>query len=140
MHLRALLALLLGLTLSTSALARSGSGSHRVIRTYADGRGQTVLLYAGRGTGHRGDWGWLHIKGKHIDGIWYDGGRVTTFGQALGMRDDVQVQECIGTALRQTPVYDRGRRQYRWRPAGASYQVLVVVGADGSIITAYPKR
>jgi hypothetical protein len=133
-------ALLLLAVCAVGCGARSGArgGSRTVVRTYSDGQGRTVYLRLGKGTGHRGDWGWLHIKTKHIEGIWKDGGVVTTFPQAFGTRSDAQVQELIGKALTTLPRPQGSRSLYRWR--GGGWSVLVVVGADGTIITSYPQR
>ena len=137
-----LIVVLLALSVFDGASARrsSGGASSAAVRVYTDGQGRQIVLCQGRGNGHRGDWGWLHIKGKHINGVWYDGGRVTTFPEAFGTRSDGQVQSLIGSALMQSPTLDHGRRQYRWRPSGCRYQVLVVVSSDNQIITSYPQR
>ena len=110
------------------------------MRAYTDGQGRKILLLQGRGSGHRGDWGWLHIKGKHVEGHWSDGGRVTTYAEAMGASSDERVQEVIGQALQQPASSDHGRWLYRYPVPDTRYEVLVVVGSDGTIITAYPRK
>lgn len=124
-------------------VARSpgGEGPKTLVRTFANGQGRTVNLYQGRGTGHRGDWGWAHIVDKHIRGHWLDGGIVTTFPEVFGTTSEVQVQDLIGTALAQGRFRNqRGRDIYQYRPPGRRGSVKVVLGSDGTIITAYPER
>ena len=111
-----------------------------VVCTFHDSRGKNAYLYYGRGTGHSGDYGWAHIKGKHIDGIWYDGGIVTTYPTAFGTTSDVQVLSLINKALQDPQPKPSGDRfEFRYKPNGSRYNVLAVVGSDGTIITAYPE-
>lgn len=123
-----------------SSNASGATDARALVRTYVDGQGQTIRLLQGRGEGGGGDWGWLHIKGKHVDGQWSGGGPVTTFPAALGATSDEAVQDLIGQALQQSPELERGRSLYHYAVPGTPYEVLVVVGNDGTIITAYPER
>jgi hypothetical protein len=112
-----------------------------VVRTFTDADGRTITLYYGRGLGRRGDWGWAHIINKHLYGEWSDGGPVTTF-DVIGLASPEEVQNLIGRTLRQDARPDpssNGRREYRL-PVDNGYEMLVVVGSDGAIITAYPDR
>ena len=103
-------------------------------------QGHTDYLYYGRGSGHSGDFGWAHIKGKHINGIWYDGGIITTYPQAFGTTSDIQVLSLINKTLQDAhPKPSGDRTEFRYKPSGSRYDVLAVVGSDGTIITAYPE-
>ena len=111
-----------------------------VVRTYRDD-GRTIALVQGRGDDRSGDYGWAHIRDKHLYGIWSGGGLVTTFPE-IGVCDESSVQEIVGRALRdgRRRAESGGRAAYTWPAPGTRYDVLVIVGADGTIITAYPAR
>jgi hypothetical protein len=111
-----------------------------VIRTFTDAQNRTIKLIYGRGTGHGGDYGWGHIYGKHVQGIWYDGGTITTFPKALGAKTPEQVVDLIGKSLQDKKPDDagNGRRSYVYAVPGTNRDVFTVVGNDGTIITSYP--
>jgi hypothetical protein len=113
-----------------------------VIRTFKDGAGRTIRLTYGRGTGHNGDYGWAHIYGKHTQGIWYDGGTITTFPKTLGTKSPEQVIDLIGKSLQDKNPDNagNGRRSYVYAVAGTNWDVFTVVGSDGTIITSYPVK
>jgi hypothetical protein len=111
-----------------------------VVRTFTDVEGRQVRLTYGRGTGHGGDYGWAHIYGKHVKGIWYDGGTITTYPKALGTKTPDEVVELIGKSIQDKKPDDagNGRRTYVYAVPGTNRDVFTVVGDDGTIITAYP--
>lgn len=113
-----------------------------VIRTFKDAEGRTVRLVYGRGTGHNGDYGWAHIYGKHTQGIWYDGGTITTFPKTVGAKSPEQVVDFIGKSLldKNPDNAGNGRRSYVYAVPGTNWDVFTVVGSDGTIITSYPVR
>lgn len=120
---------------------QSGSGPQTLVRTFEDGEGNEIKLLLGKGTGHKGDWGWAHIVDKHIHGHWLDGGIITTFPNAVGAKTEADVQALIEKTLQQRPTEDHGRFLYRYPVPGTSYRILVVVGNDHeTIITAYPEK
>lgn len=126
---------------NTGTSTQSGSGPQTLIRTFEDGEGNEIKLLLGKGTGHKGDWGWAHIVDKHMRGHWLDGGIITTFPNAVGAKTEADVQALIGKTLQQRPSQDRGRFLYRYPVPGTSYRILVVVGNDHeTIITAYPEK
>lgn len=111
-----------------------------VVKTFTDDEGRTIKLVYGRGTGHGGDYGWAHILGKHINGIWYDGGTITTYPKALGTKSAMEVVNLIGKSLEDKNPDNAGggRRSYVYAVPNTRYDVFTVVGNDGTIITAYP--
>lgn len=111
-----------------------------VVRTFTDQQGHTIRLLYGRGTGHSGDYGWAHILAKHINGVWYDGGTITTFPKALGTKTPAEVINLIDKSLqdKNPDSQSGGRRSYVYFVPGTKNDVFTVVGADGTIITAYP--
>ncbi len=111
-----------------------------VVRTFTDGQKRPIRLTYGRGSGHGGDYGWAHILGKHVNGIWYDGGTITTFPQALGAKTPEAVVDLIGKSLQDSSPNDSGggRRSYVYAVPGTNRDVFTVVGNDGTIITSYP--
>ena len=113
-----------------------------VIRTFKDAEGRTVRLIYGRGTGHNGDYGWAHIYGKHTQGIWYDGGTITTFPKTVGAKSPEQVVDFIGKSLQDKNPDNagNGRRSYVYAVPNTSWDVFTVVGSDGTIITSYPVK
>lgn len=123
----------------TAASAAANTSPRAIVRTFTDAGGRTITLYYGRAVGRRGDWGWAHILGKHLRGEWYDGGPVTTFKE-VAVTTPEEVQDLIDRTLLQDARPDAaagGRREYRL-PLSARHEMLVVVGNDGAIITAYP--
>jgi hypothetical protein len=111
-----------------------------VVRTFTDAQGRTIKLVYGRGTGHQSDYGWAHIMGKHLNGIWYDGGTLTTFPQAVGAKTPQAVLDLVAKSL-QDPNPDNqgnGRRGYNYAVPGTNKDIFTVVGSDGTIITSYP--
>jgi hypothetical protein len=114
-----------------------------VIRTFTDMDGRSVKLTYGRGNGGRGDYGWAHIYGKHVEGIWYDGGTITTFPQKLGTKTPAEVLELVRKSVEQDnnpDNQDNNRRGYVYQVPNTSQDVFTVVGSDGTIITSYPVR
>jgi hypothetical protein len=113
-----------------------------VIRTFKDAEGRTIRLVYGRGTGHNGDYGWAHIYGKHTQGIWYDGGTITTFPKTVGAKSPEQVVDFIGKSLQDKNPDNagNGRRSYVYAVPNTSWDIFTVVGSDGTIITSYPVR
>lgn len=114
-----------------------------VIRTFTDKKGRTAKLIYGRGNGRGGDYGWAHIYGKHVLGIWYDGGTITTFPKALGTKTPDEVAELVGKSITQDNNPDEqgnNRRSYVYAVSGTNFDVFTVVGGDGTIITSYPVR
>jgi hypothetical protein len=111
-----------------------------VIRTFTDVQGRTVRLTFGRGNGRSGDYGWAHIRGKHIYGIWYDGGTITTFPKALGTKTLSEVVALIEKSVKDKnpDEQNNGRRGYVYQVPGTNRDVFTVVGGDGTIITSYP--
>jgi hypothetical protein len=111
-----------------------------VVRTFTDLEGRTIRLLYGRGAGHGGDYGWAHILGKHVNGIWYDGGTITTFPKAVGAKTPAEVISLIDKSLEdKTPdSQSGGRRSYVYFVPGTKNDVFTVVGSDGTIITSYP--
>jgi|GEM_PF-2404342 len=111
-----------------------------VIRTFTDQEGHTIRLFYGRGTGHNGDYGWAHILGKHVNGIWYDGGTITTYPKAVGAKTPAEVISLIDKSLQdKTPDSQAGgRKTYVYFVPNTKNDVFTVVGSDGTIITAYP--
>jgi hypothetical protein len=111
-----------------------------IIRTFTDAQGRTVRLLYGRGNGHSGDYGWAHILGKHINGIWYDGGTITTFPKAVNAKTPAEVITLIGKSLQDQKPDDEGggRRSYVYAVPGTNKDVFTVVGSDGTLITSYP--
>jgi hypothetical protein len=126
---------------SPAAATLAARDQRAVVRSFTDADGRAITLYYGRGLGRRGDWGWAHIINKHLYGEWSEGGPVTTF-DVIGVATPQEVQDLIGRALRRDTRPDPssdGRREYRL-PVANGYEMLVVVGNDGAIITAYPDR
>ncbi len=111
-----------------------------VVRTFTDLEGRTIRLLYGRGAGHGGDYGWAHILGKHVNGIWYDGGTITTFPKAVGAKTPVEVINLINKSLedKSPDSQSGGRRSYVYFVPGTKIDVFTVVGSDGTIITSYP--
>lgn len=111
-----------------------------VIHTFTDNEGRSVKLIYGRGAGHGGDYGWAHILGKHVNGIWYDGGTITTFPKALGTKTPQDVINLIGKSLEDKNPDNQGggRRGYNYAVPNTNRDVFTVVGNDGTIITSYP--
>ncbi len=111
-----------------------------VVRTFSDVEGRQVKLTYGRGAGRGGDYGWAHIYGKHVNGIWYDGGTITTFPKALSTKSPEQVVELIGKSIQDKKPDDagNGRRSYVYAVPNTNKDVFTVVGNDGTIITSYP--
>jgi hypothetical protein len=111
-----------------------------IVKTFTDAQGRTIKLVYGRGTGHGGDFGWAHILGKHINGIWYEGGTITTFPQAVGAKTPEAVIDLIGKSLQDKNPDNQagGRRGYVYQVPGTNKDVFTVVGSDGTIITSYP--
>ena len=110
----------------------------RVIRTYPTSDGRTATLPYGRGTGRAGDYGWAHIRNKHVYGVWLEGGPLTRFGE-VGVCGERETQDAIGAALQTVrPTKQGDRAVYRAPLPDGRGTVLVVVGGDGTIITAYP--
>ncbi|NWJ98326.1 MAG: hypothetical protein HXX20_21445 [Chloroflexi bacterium] len=111
-----------------------------IVRSFTDAQGRSIKLTYGRGTGHGGDYGWAHILGKHINGIWYDGGILTTFPQAVGAKTPAVVVDLIGKSLQDKNPDNQsgGRRTYIYAVPGTNQDVFTVVGSDGTIITSYP--
>lgn len=97
------------------------------------------LIY-GRGEGRRGDYGWAHIYGKHVQGIWFDGGTITTFPRSVGTKTPEEVLELISKSIQDRRPDDEpnSRRSYVYQVPNTSRDVFTVVGNDGTIITAYP--
>ncbi len=115
-----------------------------VLCTFRDAAGREVQLTAGRSSRgrDRGDWGWAHIRDKHIYNRWEGGGPNTLFGE-VGAGSEPEVIDLIRRTLAEDPqprTSADGRREYRLPVAGTGYAVLVVVGESGRIITAYPVR
>ncbi len=113
-----------------------------VVRSFTDAQGRAIKLTYGRGSGHGGDYGWAHILGKHINGIWYDGGTITTFPKAVGAKTPAEVVDLIGRSLQDKKPDDQsgGRRGYVYVVAGTNSDVFTVTGNDGTIITSYPVK
>ncbi|HEX2914722.1 MAG TPA: hypothetical protein VH186_28230 [Chloroflexia bacterium] len=111
-----------------------------VVRTFTDQQGRTIKLVYGRGSGHNGDYGWAHIYGKHFQGIWYDGGTLTTFPQAVGAKTPQDVINLINKSLQDKNPDNtaNGRRSYNYPVPGTNKDIFTVVGSDGTIITSYP--
>jgi hypothetical protein len=111
-----------------------------VIRSFNDSQGRKVKLVYGRGTGHGSDYGWAHIYGKHINGIWYDGGTISTFPLDAGTKTPQDVVNLIQKSLAD-PQPDKeanDRLSYSYPIPGRNKDVFTVVGNDGTIITSYP--
>lgn len=111
-----------------------------LIRSFSDLQGRKVKLIYGRGTGHGGDYGWAHIYGKHINGIWYDGGTISTFPLDAGTRTPQEVVNLIQKSLvdQQPDKEANDRLSYSYPIPGRNKDVFTVVGNDGTIITSYP--
>ncbi len=111
-----------------------------VVRSFTDAQGRSVKLLYGRGNGRGGDYGWAHIYGKHVQGIWYDGGTITTFPKALGTKTPDDVVGLLGKSLQDKKPDDagNGRRSYVYFVPNTNRDVFTVVGNDGTIITSYP--
>ncbi len=111
-----------------------------VIRSFSDSQGRKVKLIYGRGTGHGSDYGWAHIYGKHINGIWYDGGTISTFPHDAGTKTPQEVVNLIQKSLtdQQPDKEANDRLSYSYPIPGRNKDVFTVVGNDGTIITSYP--
>ena len=111
-----------------------------VVKTFTDVNGKNIKLLYGRGSGHGGDYGWAHIMGKHLNGIWYDGGTITTFPQAVGAKTPQAVIDLIGKSLQdlKPDAQPGGRFGYNYAVPGTNKDIFTVVGSDGTIITSYP--
>ncbi len=111
-----------------------------VVRSFTDDTGRPIKLTFGRGNGHGGDYGWAHIYGKHVQGIWYDGGTITTFPKAINTKSPEEVVGLIGKSLQDKSPDNagNGRRSYVYAVPGTTRDVFTVVGSDGTIITSYP--
>ena len=130
----------------TATLAQAKSdlttvkGEREIVKTFTDAQSRSIKLTYGRGSGHNGDFGWAHILGKHVNRIWYDGGTITTFPQAVGTRTPEEVVDLIGRSLQDKKPDDQGggRRTYSYEVPKTNKDVFTVVGSDGTIITSYP--
>lgn len=111
-----------------------------VIRSFTDIQGRKVRLVYGRGTGHNGDYGWAHIYGKHINGIWYDGGTISTFPLDAGTKTPQDVLDLIQKSLtvQKPDPQANDRLSYIYPIPGRNKDVFTVVGNDGIVITSYP--
>lgn len=114
-----------------------------VIRTFTDRQGRAVKLTYGRGNGRSGDYGWAHIYGKHVMGIWYDGGIITTFPKTVGTKTPDDVVALVSKSITEDRNPDEqgdNRRSYVYPVPGTDRDVFTVVGSDGTIITSYPVK
>ncbi|MBI3966001.1 MAG: hypothetical protein HY329_10240, partial [Chloroflexi bacterium] len=113
-----------------------------VVRTFVDAQGRQIKLLYGRGRGRKGDYGWAHILGKHVDGVWHDGGTATTFPQAVGAKTPEAALGLLEKSVHDPKPDDLGggRRGYVYAVANTNRDVFTVVGNDGTIITSYPVR
>ncbi len=111
-----------------------------LIRSFSDINGRKVKLTYGRGSGHGGDYGWAHIYGKHVNGIWYDGGTISTFPLDAGTKTPQEVVNLIQKSLTdQKPDNEANDRlSYSYPIPGRNKDIFTVVGNDGTIITSYP--
>jgi hypothetical protein len=120
--------------------ADRGTPAGQIVRTYQAGSRMFTLVY-GRANDRSGDYGWAHIRNKHLYGVWSGGGPLTMF-TAIGVCTEAGVQDIIGRALNEGRRHAEsgGREVFTWAVPDTRYDVLVVVGTDGTIITAYPAR
>ncbi|MDB5078249.1 MAG: hypothetical protein JWP00_173 [Chloroflexi bacterium] len=111
-----------------------------LIRSFTDLSGRKIKLVYGRGNGRGGDYGWAHIYGKHVKGIWYDGGTISTFPQDAGTKTPHEVVNLIEKSLGDPKPDKTGndRLSYSYQIPGRNKDVFTVVGNDGTIITSYP--
>lgn len=111
-----------------------------LIRSFSDINGRKVKLTYGRGSGHGGDYGWAHIYGKHVNGIWYDGGTISTFPLDAGTKTPQEVINLIQKSLTDPKPDNEAndRLSYSYPIPGRNKDVFTVVGNDGTIITSYP--
>ncbi len=111
-----------------------------VVKSFTDLQNRNIKLVYGRGNGRGGDYGWAHIIGKHFQGIWYDGGTITTFPQAVGAKTPEAVLDLVGKTFQDKTPDDagNGRRSYVYAVPGTNKDIFSVVGSDGTIITSYP--
>lgn len=118
--------------------------ANKPLCTYRDADGREIRLTAGRSSRgrDRGDFGWAHLRDKHLYGLWEAGGENTRFAE-VGATSERDVLGLIGHALAGDPTPQReasGTLVYRTPIPGTGHAVQVVVGDSGRIITAYPVR
>ena len=120
----------------------AGLSPIQVLCRFADGQGREVQLTAGRSSRGRqgGEFGWAHLRDKHLYGLWEAGGPNTRF-EVVQARTEADVLHLLVRTLREgrPQVEANGRRTYRLPVAGTGHVVLVVVGESGRVITAYPE-
>lgn len=124
---------------TASATPKKAKQSHP--QEFVDKQGRKAQLTEGRGTGHSGDYGLAHILGKHVLGIWHEGGPITTFGKELGVKNPNKIKKLVGESIEKgdsAGVQDN-KRTYNYPVPGTKSNIYTVVSNDGKIITSFPK-